>query len=50
MLLSQEVPDFQDGTLINNVTVNGEMGMDCSHDVSESFTDAKDHVVDMGLA
>ena len=50
MLLTQEVSDFQNSALLNNVTVNGEMCVDCSHDVSESFADAADHVIDMGLA
>lgn len=49
LLLSQEVSDLDNGTVLDEVDVDGEMGVDVSHLVLETSGDTDDHVVDEGL-
>lgn len=48
-LLSEEVSDLDNGTVLDEVDVDGEMGVDVSHLVLETLGDTNDHVVDEGL-
>lgn len=48
-LLTEEVSDLNDGTVLNEVDVDGEMGVDVSHLVLVTSGDTGDHVVDEGL-
>lgn len=48
-LLTEEVSDLNDGTVLNEVDVDREMGVDVSHLVLVTSGDTGDHVVDEGL-
>ena len=50
MLFPQKVSYFQYGSLLDYITVDGEMSVNCSHNISESLTYSKNHVIDMRLA
>lgn len=49
LLLTQEVSDLNDLAVLQEVDVDGEMGIDVSHLVLEALGDTNDHVVDKGL-
>lgn len=49
LLLSQEVSDLDHGSIVQNIDVDREMGIDISHLVLESLGDTSDHIGDQRL-
>lgn len=49
VLLSEEVSDLDNSAVLDEVDVDGEMGVDVSHLVLVTLGDTGDHVVDQGL-
>lgn len=49
LLLTEVVTDLNLGTLVLDVNVNGEMGVDVTHLVPEALGNTSDHILQNGL-